>query len=281
MKEQYSHQLVTSFYLWLDHILLEKAEAYENKTGLFYQYSDSRLPSNSVYGSPNAQFVYDSSITGANIVSGVYDASQTFIGRGTSGLKIDNNNGRVVFNNGIDGLAISGAYSVKDFNIYLNPRDEKFIFEEAFNVKERTVREITNVAPYSIVAPCMVVKYNIEEYNEPFAFGGEDWTKTTLRVIFISDNYYKINGALSALKDRNHSCFANISDWSDIPLNYYGDLKTGYYNYNDLARKYANDKIYIEKIVSHQIVEGAKVQDDIFYVGYLEFDVGKPRFPRQ
>lgn len=282
MKVQHSHQLITSFYLWLDHTLLSEAEAFENKTGQFYQYSDTRLPLNSVYGSPHAQFVYDSSITGANLISGAFDASETFIGRGTSGMKVDYNNGRVIFDDGIDGITISGSYAVKDFNIYLNPRSEVFLLEEAFNVaKEKTQVTFTNIPPYKIVAPCVIVKYNIEEFNEPFAFGGEDWTNTTIKTIFISDNYYKLNGALSALKDRNHTCFANISNWEDLPFNYYGELKTGYYNYEDLSRKYASDKVYIEKVVSHEVVEGAKVQDDIFYIGFVEFDVGKPRFPRQ
>jgi len=282
MNVQYSHQLVTSFYLWFDHMLLEKAEAYENKTGYFYGYDDMKLPSNSVYGAPNPQFVYDNSITGANQISGVYDSSLNFVGRGTSGLKIDYNNGRAIFDNGNDGLAVSGAYATKDFNTYLSPRKEEFLFEEAFNVAEEKVnRGVSYVPPYKIVAPCAIVKYNVSEENEPFAFGGEDWTKSSIKVIFLSDNYYKLNGAMSAMKDRNHTCFANITDWSDLPLNYYGDLKTGYYNYNDLAAKYSSDKIYVEKVFSSQILEGYTVQDDTFYVGYLDFDVGKPRFPRQ
>jgi hypothetical protein len=283
MNVQYSHQLISSFYLWFDHMLLNKGAAYRNKTGFFYEYNsaDIKLPSNSIYGSPNAQFVYDSSISGANIISGVFNSSQTFIGRGTSGLKIDNNNGRAIFNNGNGGLNISGAYALKDFNIYMKSRDEEFLFEEAFNVaRERTVREITYVPPYKIIAPCAIIKYNVDEINDPFAFGGEDWTKSTIKTILISDNYFNLNGAMSAMKDRNNTCFVNVTDWDDMPLDYYGDLKTGYYNYNDLATKYTNDKIYVEKVFSSRIMEGATVQDNTFYVGYLEFDIGKPRFPR-
>lgn len=282
MKRQYSHELITSFYLWFDHKLLEKAEAYKNKTGLFYEYNDKRLTASSVYGSPYPQFVYDNSIAGANMISGVYDSSENFIGRGTSGLNIDHKYGRAIFANGNDGLAVSGSFAIKDFNTYISPRKEEFLFEEAFGLTRESVNKTISYAdPYKIVAPCAIIKYNIDEINEPFAFGGEDWTKTTVKVLFISDNYFKIHGAMSAMKDTNHTCFSNITGWTDLPLNYYGDLKSGTYDYNGVAHKYKSDKIYVEKVFSSQIMEGASTQSDTFYVGYLDFDLGKPRFPRQ
>ena len=70
MKPQYLHNVATSFALWLDHHLLDKGEAYSNETGKLHYYSDTRLPSGyKVFGSAYKQWVYDSSITGANVPS--------------------------------------------------------------------------------------------------------------------------------------------------------------------------------------------------------------------
>ena len=44
MKPQYQHELMTSFFMWFDHELLQKGEAYSNKTGTLFSKPDSRLP---------------------------------------------------------------------------------------------------------------------------------------------------------------------------------------------------------------------------------------------
>ena len=44
MKPQYQHEVLTSFMLWFDNHLLQKGEAYTNKTGRLYEIEDSRLP---------------------------------------------------------------------------------------------------------------------------------------------------------------------------------------------------------------------------------------------
>ena len=65
MKPQYQHELMTSFFLWFDHELLDKGEAYSNKTGTLYAKSDSRLPDSYIsVQSDYKQWLNDSSITG-------------------------------------------------------------------------------------------------------------------------------------------------------------------------------------------------------------------------
>ena len=73
MKEQFQHKLTNSFFLWFDNFLLTKGEAFSNKTGSFFYYSDDRLDTTyKAYGSPYKQWVTDSSITDANVPSGVF-----------------------------------------------------------------------------------------------------------------------------------------------------------------------------------------------------------------
>ena len=45
MKAQFQHNLTTSFFLWFDNFLLTKGEAFSNKTGELFNYTDDRLDS--------------------------------------------------------------------------------------------------------------------------------------------------------------------------------------------------------------------------------------------
>jgi len=77
---------------------MTKGEAYSTKTTKLYNYTDIRLGDNkTVYGSPYKQWVYDNNITGATIPSGV-TIDGAFTLTGTSGMAIDFDNGRLIFN---------------------------------------------------------------------------------------------------------------------------------------------------------------------------------------
>ena len=60
MIPQFQHNLTTSFAMWVDHYLLEKGRSYTNRTGIFYNYDDVRIPNGyKVFGSEYKQFVYE------------------------------------------------------------------------------------------------------------------------------------------------------------------------------------------------------------------------------
>ena len=42
MKPQFQHQVVTSFALWLDHIILSKGEAFQNIQSSFYHQNERK-----------------------------------------------------------------------------------------------------------------------------------------------------------------------------------------------------------------------------------------------
>ena len=108
MKAAFSHNLINSFFLWFDNFLLKKADAHKTYTTKLYNYSDERLGGDKiVYGSPYKQWVYDQSITGATIPSGL-TIDGSFLSTGTSGMQFDFDNGRVIFNSGVSsGLDIT------------------------------------------------------------------------------------------------------------------------------------------------------------------------------
>ena len=120
MKTVYQHELLNSFYLWFDNFLVRKGEAYKTYSTVFYYYADERVQNKTVFGSPYKQWVYDKNISSAQ-VNPVISGDSGAISEGTSGLKFDFDNGRVLFDSDFaTGTNISGTYTVKDFNIYID-----------------------------------------------------------------------------------------------------------------------------------------------------------------
>ena len=101
----------------------------------------------------------DESIEGANIPSGVYD-NGTFVPRGQDGLKIDFDNGRVIFDSsfGANKTTLSGDYTVKDFNFYItNQTEEQLIVESKFDSNSRFKQSLGGIEPYKQVIPAIFV----------------------------------------------------------------------------------------------------------------------------
>ena len=117
MKAGYITNLMSSFYLWLDHEILTRGEAFINYSGKLYNSPDPNFPNNSVYGAPFRQWVYDSSVPSVNIPSGVF-VNGNYMARGVSGLNIDFNKGRAILNNGINFNNVTARYSFKEYSIY-------------------------------------------------------------------------------------------------------------------------------------------------------------------
>jgi len=204
MKPQFQHQVTTSFVLWADNFITKKADAFSSKSSDFYaDTGDARLgPGLVSYNSPYKQWVSDESIEGANIPSGVYD-NGTFVPRGQDGLKIDFDNGRVIFDSsfGANKTTLSGDYTVKDFNFYItNQTEEQLIVESKFDSNSRFKQSLGGIEPYKQVIPAIFVNSEMAE-NEPFAFGGEDKTTTSIRCVVFAENTYQLDGALSVFAD--------------------------------------------------------------------------------
>lgn len=281
MKQTFNHKLFTSFTLWFDNQLLNKGEAYQNQTGIFYRQIDESLPTYSVYASPYKQFVYDAGVSGANIISGVYIVgSNTFIPRGTSGLQIDFQNGRILFNSGVNAPSgFSGSFATKEFNTYITNFDSsQFIFESAQGNNKNIRYVATGIAPRVYKAPCVILS-NAYSSNEGFAFGGEDKTKSTIRAIILSKDLWQQDGINSIFRDTNNLPFP-IVPASETPLNYFGDLKTGY-NYNNIISTHGapGTMPWIDRVYSSKISEKVNNNDN-YYTSFLEFDINSVRFPR-
>lgn len=131
MIETFNHKADSSFYLWFDHYLLQKGQAYITETGVFYPTTDDTLPGFAVYSSSYKQMVWDTSISGATVMSGLFPISTNIeLPRGASGLKIDYYNGRVFTDISITGeLAQYVASGYSGLNgIFVQKDSEYFVY---------------------------------------------------------------------------------------------------------------------------------------------------------
>lgn len=248
MKEQYLHKITSSFFLWIDNVIL-KQDAYVNtSTELFYT-KDPLLHGYVTYSSPYKQWVSDSSIQGANIPSGIYVNDQ-FIGRGVSGLSIDFENGRVIFDENVGtGLTVSGEYAYKEMNVYMTPSFEQEIINEKANIlDERFYTELSGIAPYNYALPAIFVT-NAGITKNPWAFGGIDEASLEVKTVMMASDSYVIDGIISILNDQAYNNFCVFENPNSVlPYNEFCDLKSGYYNYTGIVDSENKNLGYISSV---------------------------------
>ena len=305
MKPQFQHNLMTSFFLFYDNYLQKNGEAFKNKTGIFYQMTDDRLSSDySVYSSQYKQFIFDSGLHSGVVnhqgtegpividrISGERENGESFeIARGTSGLIIDYDNGRVFFtgddsgNVPGDSLSLSGQFGVKDFNLYMTNQTEEDLVIEKFKTNDRFgAISTTGVEPYDQVLPAIFITSESIQ-NEPFAFGGLDITKTNVKAVVMTTDLYCLDCVLSLSADAQKRSFAPI-DFEDFPTTEFGDIKsstypTGY-SYNQVESDTSDSLFHIESVGVSKLSDRVrkKVNPGIF-VGFIDFEIHKYRSPR-
>jgi len=280
MKATYINNLMSSFYLWLDHEVLAMGEAFTNYSGKLYSSTDPNFPNRSIYGAPFRQWVYDSSVPNVNIPSGVF-INGNHLARGTSGLNIDFNKGRAILSGNISGN-VSARYSFKEYNIYYtDEREEKLLFEKAYNVTPK-VHQVTGAlgfldTPY----PCIFIKHRSAE-NIPFAFGGQDSTETIIRCIILASNSFSLDGLISILNDSARKVFP-VFPPEVIPFNYLGDFKSGNnFNYTNLClNQPRSNLVNIDKVTVSKLdeIDNAKINKKC--VGaIIDFELSDIRNPR-
>lgn len=280
MQPQFSQITVVSFIPFLDNMLLQKGQAFTNYTSqLFYQPDPQLGPGLVAYASPFKQWVFDSGVSGASI----YDTVQTSIGpisRGQSGMMIDYNNGRVIFNSAVGtNLTVSGTYAFKDLNVYVpNQTQERTIFSNHYYLNSRFNNQATGAVPaYSFVTPAIFVT-DANENNPPWALGGLYNTTFTISLNVLAENQTQLKGALSLIADLKDTAFPQlpISAW---PLNEYGDYKGGSgYNYQTIIAQYGNPgNLYMIDNVKTTVVSDYAKIDEAMWLGIADCTVRRVR----
>ena len=281
MKPQIDNIIMSNMLLWIDHEICSKGEAYSNYSGNFYEV-DSLVNGFYTYGLPFKQIIADASITGANVISGVY-LNGSLIYPGTSGFSgINPNVGYAFFSSDPGSSGVSGVYSVKDFNIYLTSlAEEQLIFETKFEINPKVTQNPTGIATMSLTYPAIFLKNNGGQ-NKPFALGGQDETLFQVRAIVMADNLFSLDAVCAILRDTARKHIPLISQ-NNMPFDNYGITKNNSYNYNSLVStiNYPN-LIYVKSVNVSKIIpfryEYANVNPEIFSA-FVDFELSDIRYP--
>jgi hypothetical protein len=282
MKPQFENILMSSMVLWFDHTLIKKGEAFSNYNSEFYPITNI-YNGYYTYGSPFKNLIRDESITGANIISGVY-LNNNFITTGQSGLvAINADQGQLYFNSELNNPTISGNYAVKDYGIYLtNENEEKILFETKFNLNPKTTENPTGLPINAQTYPAIYLKNNGGN-NTPLAFGGLDSSNINVRAIVISDSIFSMDAVSSIFKDTART-YIPIIQPSEMPFNSLNGLKSRY-NYDLLTTGRAGtaNSVYIKNVyISKNVANRTQYQDlnPDAISAFVDFELEVYRYPR-
>jgi hypothetical protein len=230
--------LVSSFMLFLDNQILTQGSSFSNQSGLFFPDNDEFI-GDYTYSCSYLQLVNDTSISGANIMSGVY-LNNTFVGIGTSGLsKINHYDGNVSFSNPLpSGTIISGNFSIKDFNVYLSDSlDYKVVMDTKFSSNPKYSQQATGVPLGEKVMPAIFLIPKTQEAKD-LAFAGLDDNFMRIRGVIVCQNAYQRVGISNILKNLKlkqfpliaSTSFDYLGNYTGINYNYFGSSYYGAYS---------------------------------------------------
>jgi hypothetical protein len=287
MLPQFDNIIMTSILLWLDNKIMTKGEAYANYQSTFYPLPNMYY-GYYTYGAPFKQMVIDSSITGANIISGVYVSGVfTIPGQGTlSG--IDAANGQLYFTSPISNptTALSGNYAVKDFNIYLTSKtEESLLFETQYQINPKTYQNPTGLPIGAETYPVIYLKYQGGK-NKPLAFGGFDQTISFVRAVILADSVFNLDAVTSIMRDTSRQLIPLIYP-NEMPFNSLGSVTGSSFNYINLTKNKVVDSeyVYINEVnvtkTDTKLLNATNSLNRNVYSAFVDFELGKNRYPNQ
>jgi hypothetical protein len=289
MIPQFDNILMTSMLFWLDNKVLTKGQAYTNFQSVFYPVQNMYY-GYYTYGAPYKQMVIDCSISGANIISGVYVSGQFTI-PGQKGLTgIDSSNGQLYFSSPITNptTSLSGNYAVKDYSIYLTSKtEENLLFETAYQINPKTYQSPTGLPLNAETYPVIYLKYQGGK-NKPLAFGGYDQTIGNVRAIILSDSVFSLDAVTSIMRDTSRQLIPLIYP-NEMPFNSLNSVNVpdNCFNYIKSTASKANtdDYLYINEVnvtkTDTRILNATNSLNRNVYSAFVDFEVIKNRYPRQ
>jgi len=284
MQPQIINRIAPSFIYFLDHKILKNGGAFVNvNSGSLFTKEDPNFYDKSIYASQYRQFVSDHSIQNANIPSGIY-VNNNFINKNTSGLKIDYEMGRVMFDGAVNNLQNPKcSFAYKEFNIYYNEsQDEQIIFDSPYQARPDTLNNQNPPLEYNqITYPAIFVKTQHMEHL-PFAFGGTKELNMSLRAIYLADSQYLLDAGMSIASELVNKYFPILYP-KDMPFNVYGDYKANNFNYLNLCSEYSQtgslmgmvDSVKISKFSNkaNGIISSNNVMGNNTYGGFADFSI--------
>ena len=118
--------------------------------------------------------------------------------------------------------------------------------------------------------------------NDEFAFGGEENTKSRVRVMLLSFDNYILDSVLSLFRDTVREDITHIS-YGDFPYGFSFSIKNFPYSYDALVSAQSTpttshiQNVTVSKVVSEQLRE--KLNKNVS-ISFIDFDLSTYRFPR-
>lgn len=282
MKNQYSHNLPGSIYLWADKLLNENEAFFSKENYVFEKYGE--IGSYTEYYAPYKNFKFNNDQGYA--YSGIYIDDQ-FVNFGESGVLIDNEKGRALIPSSLvdNNTIVSGEFSSKEFGIYFsNETENDLLINKNFYLvdeNETYFDYLKKQDKYDYTYPSIFIGMDGNQ-NFPFALGGTKDTKTYSRLVILAKDNYQMDGVLSIFADELHQCIKKI-DFSDYPLGSADSLKTSYYpfNYgNFYQERQNNENLFLESVNISRLKDNTMISKQSipkFYVGFVDLVISNPR----
>lgn len=279
MIANYQNKLTSSFLLYLDNTICKRGQATSNVTSLFYPVTGV-YKNYYTYAAPFKQIVSDASLSGPTQLTGVYvDGTLTVPGQNNL-VAINHYDGQAIFSADQGNSVISGAYAIKDYNVYLTDKPEdKILFYTKIENKARITQTERGLQVNEITYPAIFLSL-VDSNNTPFAFGGTDMTNTFFRAIIMSDSQFSLDAACGILRDSAHSHF-HLVDNNSLKMNAMSAYTGTQYNYTGMA---TGDLVYIEDVNVARINGGVfgsdyeELNPDVFSA-FVDFDLQVVRDP--
>jgi hypothetical protein len=167
-----------------------------------------------------------------------------------------------------------------------NEPETKLLFETKYENRPKTDNPTSGLASDAVAYPVVFVRNNSSQ-NKPWEFGGTENTYNYIRAIAFCDSQFQLDAVLGIMRDQCRS-YVPILEESEFPYTSIGWLKTNPYNYATLtANKVTQgnaafvDQVSIGKFNSNNSSQSISQLNPNVYVGIVDFEVCKPRLPRQ
>lgn len=233
IQPQYDNKLLSAFLLLIDHQVQSKGLAYTNYSSRFFPVA-SQIQGQYAYAAPFKSLCNDVSVSGANIMSGVY-LNGNYVTIGQSGLAaINHYNGAVYFKNPLPAnVIVSGNYAIKDFSIELTDQPEyKLLFETKYVSSPKYDQTLSGLDLDVKTSPIIFLRTKNDD-DEPFALGGIEKKSKIVRAIVIADTEYQRMAVCNILKNMMYSPFYLTPT---LPFDSMGNYTGLAYNYNNLIK---------------------------------------------
>lgn len=269
MRVSHDVKTISSFLLFLDHVVQSHGEAFVNYSGALYSIV-SPYYGLYAYATPFKQLCNDSSIAGATIMTGVY-INNVYVNVGTSGLKYINHTEGVVYFTGAlpTNTSVSGRYAFKEFNTQITDQwDMKLLFETKYVSNTKYNQALSGLPADTKTAPAIFLRFKAGE-NKPFSFGGLDDNSLKIRAVIIADNEFQKIGICNIFKNLNLSGFGIVNS---TPFDYRGNYTGNDYNYNNLSIS-STYQPFVRECRSYEIPQLGQYSDVARSMAIVDFEI--------